>query len=156
MLTLSKALGGVGALVAGSRDACGLLRNFARSLMFTTGLPAAAAAAALAALVLVQKRPEDRERLAANARRLRSGLTQVGYDTHGDPRVPILPVVVGENKAAVATSEFLLEKGFFVHPIRPPAVPTGTARLRITVTAAHAPAQIDGLLDAMTEWKRRR
>ncbi|KAF0239880.1 MAG: 8-amino-7-oxononanoate, partial [Planctomycetota bacterium] len=59
MLTLSKSLGGVGALVAGSRDACDLLRNFARSLMFTTGLPAAAAAAALAALGLVQKRPED-------------------------------------------------------------------------------------------------
>lgn len=154
MLTLSKALGGVGALVAGSRDACESLRNFARSLMFTTGLPAAAAAAALAALRLVQQRPEDRARLAENAMRLRTGLAHVGFDTHGDPRVPILPVILGENAAAAATSDFLLDRGLFVHPIRPPAVPPGTARLRITVTAAHSPAQIDRLLDALTEWKR--
>lgn len=155
MVTLSKALGGVGALVAGPRDACDVLRNFARSLMFTTGLPAAAAAAALEALRLVQTRPEDRERLASNAKRLRAGLAQIGYDPIGDPRVPILPVVLGENDAALATSEFLLEKGLFVHPIRPPAVPRGTARLRITVTAAHRPEEIDRLLDGMTEWKRR-
>ncbi len=154
MLTLSKSLGGVGALVAGSRDACDLLRNFSRSLMFTTGLPAAAAA--LAALHLVQTRPEDRARLAENAKRLRDGLGHVGLDTHGDPRVPILPVVLGENAAVASTSDFLLERGFFVHPIRPPAVPAGTARLRITVTAAHTPAQVNGLLDALTDWKRRR
>lgn len=155
MVTLSKAFGGVGALVAGTRDACDFLRNFARSLMFTTGLPAAAAAAALEALRLVRTRPEDRERLAANAGRLRAGLAQIGYDPIGDPRVPILPVVLGENEAAVATSSFLLEKGLFVHPIRPPAVPRGTARLRITVTAAHRPDEVDRLLDALTEWKRR-
>lgn len=156
MLTLSKSLGGVGALVAGSKDACDLLRNFACSLMFTTGLPAAAAAAALAALHLVQTRPEDRVRLAENAKRLRDGLGHVGFDAHGDPRVPILPVVLGENAAVASTSDFLLERGFFVHPIRPPAVPQGTARLRITVTAAHTSSQIDGLLDALTDWKRRR
>ncbi|MCE9584891.1 MAG: 8-amino-7-oxononanoate synthase [Planctomycetes bacterium] len=156
MVTLSKSFGGFGALVAGSREACDMLRNFARSLMFTTGIPAAAAAAALAALRLIQNRPEDRERLAATARRLRTGLAQVGYDVAGDPRIPIAPVLIGENYAALATSEFLLSRGIFVHPIRPPAVPAGTARLRITVTASHTPAQVDRLLDALTDWKRRR
>ncbi len=150
MLTLSKALGSAGAVVAASKDACDLLRTFARSLMFTTGLPAAAAAAALAALRLVQSRPADRERLGDNTRRLRAGLAAAGIPAPGDPRIPIVPVPVGSNADAVAAGEFLLRRGVFVHPIRPPAVPAGTARLRITVTAAHTPAQVDSLLDALS------
>jgi 8-amino-7-oxononanoate synthase len=146
MITLSKALGGAGALVAGSRDACDALRNFARSLMFTTAPPAAVAAAALAALRLVQTRPGDRERLQANTRRLRDGLRSAGLVALGDARVPIGPVLFPANDDALAAAAFLLERGLFVHPIRPPAA---TPRLRITVTAAHTPQQIDRLLDAL-------
>ncbi|NUN48778.1 MAG: aminotransferase class I/II-fold pyridoxal phosphate-dependent enzyme, partial [Candidatus Brocadiae bacterium] len=112
--------------------------------------PAAAAAAALAALRLVQSRPADRERLGDNTRRLRAGLAAAGIPAPGDPRIPIVPVPVGSNADAVAAGEFLLRRGVFVHPIRPPAVPAGTARLRITVTAAHTPAQVDSLLDALS------
>jgi 8-amino-7-oxononanoate synthase len=140
--TLSKALGALGGYVAGPAPLIELLRNRARSFIFTTASPPAVAAAALAALRIVRSAEGDslRERL----RFLVDGLRP------GHPS-PILPVIVGEADRALEVSSALLEKGFLVPAIRPPTVPPGTSRLRVTVSAAHTERQVTALRDALPE-----
>src|SRR5437867_3061097 len=128
MGTLGKALGGTGAYVAGSRDLVELLVNRARTFIFTTGLAPAAVAAAGAALDVVVAEPGRRAALDRNAARLREGFRGLGVDVCGDTH--IVPVVVGENGAAVALGEALLARGVLAHAIRSPTVPSGTARIR--------------------------
>lgn len=135
--TLGKALGGAGAAVCGSRALVELLVNRARSFIYTTGLAPPLAAAALAALDIVEREPERRRRLADNARTLRGALAAMGYDVAGGV-TPIIPVRAGDSGAAVRLSERLLAAGVFVQAIRPPTVPPGTARLRVTVMATHS------------------
>lgn len=147
MATLSKALGAAGAVVCASRPVIDLLVNRARSFIYTTGLPPPLAAASLAAVDVVQRQPERRAALAANGRRLRQGLTQLGYVVP-DGETPIVPVMVGESEPALALSRRLLDEGVLVTAIRPPTVPRGTARLRATVMATHTAADIDFALDA--------
>jgi 8-amino-7-oxononanoate synthase len=132
----SKAAGCSGGFVAGPKELIDLLRSRARSFLFTTAPPAAACAAALEALRLLRDSDDRRRRLWDNVRRL-------GADS------PIRSVVVGSNEAALAASERLWELGFFVPAIRPPSVPPGTARLRITVTAIHEREHVEALLDAL-------
>jgi 8-amino-7-oxononanoate synthase len=146
MGTLGKALGGAGAYVAGSRALVDLLVNRARSFVFTTGLAPAAVAAAGAALDVVVAEPERRTALAANAARLRAGLRALGLDVGGDTH--IVPVRLGDNRRTVRFAEALRRRGVLVHPIRPPTVPPGTARLRVTPMSTHTPAQLDRALDA--------
>ena len=147
MGTLSKAAGSYGAYVAGSEELIDLLINTARSFIFTTALPPAVAAASRTALRIIQEEPERRERLRRNADRLRRELQRLGFDTL--ERVsPIIPVVVGEAEAAVDLSRRLLERGIFVSAVRPPTVPQGSARLRVTVTAAHTEDDITRCVEA--------
>jgi 8-amino-7-oxononanoate synthase len=146
MGTLGKALGGAGAYVAGSRALVDLIVNRARSFVFTTGLAPAAAASAGAALEVIAREPERRRRLLENARRLRDGLRRLGLRTGGDTH--IVPVLLGDNHLALAVGEALLARGVLVQPIRPPTVPPGTARLRVTPMATHTDAHIDRALDA--------
>jgi 8-amino-7-oxononanoate synthase len=147
MATLSKALGAAGAVVCASQPVIDLLVNRARSFIYTTGLPPSVAAAALAAVDLVQREPERRAAMQNNARRLRRGLAALGYDVPpGD--TPIIPVLVGDSAAALGISQALLLEGVFVQAIRPPTVPQGTARLRVTVMATHGPGDIDFALAA--------
>jgi len=146
MGTLGKALGGVGAYVAGSRMLIDLLVNRARSFIYTTGIAPSAVAVAGAALDVVAAEPERRAALARNAERLRSGLRALGFEVGGDTH--ILPVMVGDNARATALAEALLERGVLVHAIRPPTVPAGTARLRVTPMATHTTAQLDCALAA--------
>lgn len=131
MGTLGKSFGASGAFVAGSRALISWLWNRARSFVFSTGLPPASAVAARAALPLVRGR-DLRERLHENVRVLRNAIgpaaTGVG---------PIIPIRVGDPQRTVALSHALLEQGFFVQAIRPPTVPRGTSRLRVTVQAGH-------------------
>jgi len=141
VLTLSKALGSLGGAVAGSQDVVDLLVNRARPFIFTTGLSPADAAAALAAVGVV-RRGEGR----ALAARLRDLVERV---RPGHPS-PIIPVVLGEERAALAASEALLERGLLVPAIRPPTVAPGTSRLRIALSAAHTDDQVDALLAALT------
>jgi 8-amino-7-oxononanoate synthase len=147
--TLSKALGGAGGYVAGSRALIDVLVNRARSFVYTTGLPPAAAAAAGAALDVIAAEPARRAALLRNAAALRDGLSRLGFTVGGDTH--IVPVLVGDNRRALALAAALFERGVLVQAIRPPTVPPGTARLRVTPMATHTPAQIERALAAFAE-----
>ncbi|MDO8684327.1 MAG: 8-amino-7-oxononanoate synthase [Armatimonadota bacterium] len=136
MGTLSKALAGAGGFVAGSRLLCDLLINKARSFIYTTGLPPASAASALAALDLIQENPEMGRELLRRSELFRSKLQSIGFDTLNS-HSQITPILVGDNKKALAWSRALLDSGIIATAIRPPTVPQGTARLRLSVTLAH-------------------
>jgi 8-amino-7-oxononanoate synthase len=144
MGTLGKALGSFGAYVAGSRRLVDHLVNRARSFIFTTGLPPSAAAAASAALDVVAREPGRAQHLLATARSLGERLRAAGLDV---PNLDsqILPVLVGDARRAVAAAERLLERGFYVAAIRPPTVPAGTSRLRLSLMATHRPEHVDGV-----------
>jgi 8-amino-7-oxononanoate synthase len=146
MGTLGKALGGSGAYVAGSRALVDVLVNRARTFVYTTGIAPAAVAAAGAALDVLAAEPERRATLARNAAALRAGLAALGLDVRGDTHV--VPVVVGDNRRALALADALLARGVLVQAIRPPTVPPGTARLRVTPMATHTPVQIARAIDA--------
>jgi len=136
MGTLGKALGCAGAFVAGSRSLVDLLVNRARSLIYTTALPPPVVAAVAAALDVVAREPERRTRLATIATQLRGRLRGLGFEIPAGEG-PIIPVLAGSSERALAWSRALLERGVFVQSIRPPTVPDGTARLRVTVMATH-------------------
>jgi len=140
--TLSKALGALGGFVAGPARYVELLRNRARSHIFSTGLSPTDAAAALAALGVLRS-PEG-DALVARLRML------VDRVRPGHPS-PILPVVIGEEEATMKAAAALLERGLLVPGIRPPTVPPGTSRLRVTLSAAHTDAQVEALLAALTD-----
>ncbi len=150
MGTLGKALGSFGAFVAGSDTLAEWLTSRARTFVFTTALPPAACGAALAAVEIVAQEPGRRERLHALTRRMKDGLAALGFDMS---RVvaPIFPIVVGDEGRALAASRALLERGWYVRAIRPPTVPPGTSRLRVSLTAAHDEAHVDGFLAALAE-----
>lgn len=134
--TLSKALGTLGGFVAGPAVTIDLLVNRARTFIFDTALPPALALAARIALHLTRTADDRRARLHANAAHVRAALGLTG-DT------PIVPVVLGSEERAVRVSEELLARRIFVPAIRPPTVPPGTSRLRVTLRADHTPEQID-------------
>ncbi|MGE0681297.1 MAG: 8-amino-7-oxononanoate synthase [Candidatus Binatia bacterium] len=147
MGTLGKALGGFGAYVAGSRELIAWLINRARSFIYTTGIPPAVAASALAALDLVDHEPERRQQLWRNAAFLQHGLEKLGYKL-GPTQSPILPVIIGDARPTMALAEALLRRGVFAHGIRPPTVPEGTSRLRVTPMATHSHEQLTRALAA--------
>lgn len=147
--TLGKSLGAAGAFIAGTESLRLLLWNRCRSFVFSTGLPPPVAAAARTAAHLVRTDGSLAERLHSNIRLAREALARVGLPIGGDPRAPILPLVLGNEARALALSRALLEDGLFVQAIRPPTVPRGTARLRITLSAAHTPEQIEALAESL-------
>jgi 8-amino-7-oxononanoate synthase len=134
--TLGKALGGYGAYVCGSRDLADFLVNSARPFIFSTAPPPPVVAAASAALDLLLERPDRVERLRANSAALRSALRAQRLKPIGS-ETQIVPLVVGEADDAMAICERLLDGGVFAQAIRPPTVPPGTCRLRLTVMATH-------------------
>ena len=147
MGTLSKAIGGLGGYIAGSRALIALLINRARGFIFTTGLPPATLAAATAALNIMRSSPELRHRLLSHAKRLKTALVELGFKLLPS-ETQILPVVLGSPQRAVQVAETLLSVGVFAPAIRPPAVPSGTSRLRVTVMASHTDADIEQAIDA--------
>ncbi len=148
MGTLSKALGGMGGFVAGSRDFIEYLVNRARPFIYTTALPPAMAAAAVAALDVIEAEPERRARLWRLRDRLHEGLRRIGFDTL-DSHSPIIPLLIGDADQALSLSDHLLAHGVYAPAIRPPTVPAGASRIRLSVTAGHTPAQIDHVLEAL-------
>jgi len=150
MGTLGKALGSFGAFVAGSARVADWLTSRARTFIFTTALPPSACGAALAALDVVAAEPARRERLHALTARMKAGLAELGFDM---ARVvaPIFPVVLGDEAVSLEASRRLRERGWFVRAIRPPTVPAGTSRLRVSLTAGHTEEQVDGFLSALSE-----
>ncbi|MFN2612140.1 MAG: 8-amino-7-oxononanoate synthase [Solirubrobacterales bacterium] len=139
--TLGKALGGYGAYVCGPAELTEFLVNSARPFIFSTALPPPVVAAASAALELLVSEPERVERLAANADGLRAGLAAEGLEL-GASDTQIVPVSVGDASDAMALCERVLEHGVFAQAIRPPTVPEGTCRLRLTAMATHRPAEL--------------
>jgi glycine C-acetyltransferase/8-amino-7-oxononanoate synthase len=134
--TLGKALGGYGAYVCASTQVIELLVNTARPFIFSTAPPPPAVGAALAALGLLLDRPGRVEQLRRNAATLREALGGAGLSTGGS-RTHIVPVIVGDARRATALCERALDGGVFAQAIRPPTVPPGTSRLRLTVMANH-------------------
>lgn len=149
MGTLGKALGTAGAFIAGSERLREWLLNRARPFVFTTGTPPALAAAALEALRIVRQEPWRRARLRENARTLRAGLAALGRAAPGEADGHIVPVLTGDAETTMRIGQALRERGFLVGAVRPPTVPPGSSRLRITLSAAHTAEQIGGLLDAL-------
>jgi 8-amino-7-oxononanoate synthase len=153
MGTLGKALGAFGAYVAGSHALRELLINRCRSFIFTTSLPPAIMAMAIAAIDVIQTEPERRENLWNNCRSLKDGLGRLGFYV-GDGDSAILPLIIGDASKCMHFSERLLENGIFAQGIRPPTVPPGTSRLRITMMASHTDAHIEKAIDAFKQVKQ--
>jgi 8-amino-7-oxononanoate synthase len=151
--TLGKSFGVAGAFVAGTEPLVALVRNRARSFVFSTAPPPMIARAATVALELVQGADEARRTLLGHARRLRAALRTLGYEApEGESH--IIPVLIGSNEATMQLSGRLLEQGVFVQGIRPPTVPPGTARLRVTPMATHTSEQIDRAIGAFAALSR--
>ena len=148
--TLSKALGAQGAYVAGSRALIDFLINRARCFIYTTGLPPAIAAAADAALKVMIEEPERLVKLHDNAAYLRTALIAAGF-TLAPTTSSILPVMMGSAQNALKMAERLFARGVYVIAIRPPTVPQGSARLRVTPTAGHSRADLDRAVAAFIE-----
>lgn len=150
MGTLGKACGSFGAFVAGSETLIETLIQFARPYIYTTALPPAVAAATLESLKIIRDEAWRRAHLQKLIARFRSGAEQLGLPLMNSSSA-IQPFVVGDAERALLLSEKLAERGFWIGAIRPPTVPAGTARLRITLSAAHSAAQVDRLLDALAQ-----
>lgn len=145
--TMSKALGAGGGLVAADKLVIDLLINKARPFIYTTAPTVANCAAALAALEIVKNEPQRRDKLRQNVEYLRTRLNALGLNT-GQSQSHIIPVIIGDEKQTLAVSRRLYEMGFFVPAIRPPTVPPGTARLRLSMQTGHSKQQMDGLCGA--------
>jgi len=147
MATLGKALGGYGAFAAGEPEAIEWLMQRARTYIYSTALPPMAAAVAIEAMRIVDAEPERLAALRARIAELRAALRGLGVETRSSSAVH--PIVLGANGDALFASTRLRERGFLVPAIRPPTVPQGTARLRISLAAGHASRDIEGLAAAL-------
>jgi 8-amino-7-oxononanoate synthase len=146
--TFGKAFGTFGAFVAGSEQLIETLINKARTYVFTTALPAPIAAATRRALAIACEEEWRRERLCALVERFRRGAASLGLRLTNSS-TPIQPILVGDTGRALRISEELWDLGFWVAAIRPPTVPKDSARLRVTLSAAHEPQQVDDLVEAL-------
>ncbi len=147
---LGKAFGAAGGIVAGPRALIDYLVNKARAFIYTTAPPTVNCVAILAGLDIVMGQPQRRRRLKANADRLGNRLEEIGCNIGGST-THIVPVIIGDADRAVRISKMLLDAGFFVPAIRPPTVPDGSSRLRISVQCDHTPEQIDALCEAIKD-----
>jgi glycine C-acetyltransferase len=146
--TLGKALGGAsGGFTTGRREAIALLRQRSRPYLFSNTLAPSIAAATIEVLRILDSDPAPRTRLMDNARSFRSKIAQAGFKTK-DGIHPIVPIMLGEAPLAQRMAAELLGEGVYVIGFFYPVVPKGEARIRVQVSAAHAPADIDGAVDA--------
>lgn len=148
--TLGKAFGTSGAFVAGSEELIETLVQFARPYIYTTSQPPALACATLKSLELLRSEHWRREHLNTLIKQFRDGAQALGLQLM-DSSTPIQPIVIGDSGRAMHVSQMLRERGILVTAIRPPTVPAGSARLRVTLSAAHSTAQVDLLLAALAE-----
>jgi 8-amino-7-oxononanoate synthase len=148
--TLGKAFGTAGAFVAGSEALIETLVQFARPYIYTTSQPPALACATLKSLQLLRSEHWRREHLQGLIKRFREGAQAIGLELM-DSATPIQPILIGDSARAMQLSQMLRERGFLVTAIRPPTVPAGSARLRVTLSAAHSLEQLELLLEALAE-----
>jgi 8-amino-7-oxononanoate synthase len=150
MGTLGKSFGTFGAFIAGSRLLTENLIQFARSYIYTTALPPAVAAASRTSLRLIQEESWRREHLQTLIHAFRKGAEDSGLQLMPSAS-PIQPIMIGDEEKALRISKKLFERGFWVVAIRPPTVPAGTSRLRITLSAEHSLQQVENLLSALRQ-----
>lgn len=150
MGTLGKAFGTFGAFVAGSEALIESLIQFSRPYIYTTALPPAVAAATRASLQLIRSEGFRREQLHRLIEHFKKGADNIGLSLWPSSSA-IQPIIIGDDATALRWSHALAERGFWVSAIRPPTVPVGTARLRVTLTAAHTVEQVDALLQALAD-----
>ncbi len=148
--TFGKAFGTYGAFVAGSETLIETLIQFARPYIYSTALPPAIAAATRQALKIIQQGAELREKLQSLIQLFRTRVSALDFDLM-DSSTAIQPLVIGDEQSMLNIAEFLKANGILVGAIRPPTVPKGTARLRITLTAAHTPEQVERLTDLLAQ-----
>ncbi len=148
--TFGKAFGAAGAFIAGSTDLVEHLENHARSVIYSTALPPVMIQAASSGLERVRRGGDLRQRLRENIDRFRDGASRRGVPLMPS-ETPIQPLLLGDEETALGCAAALERHGFLVLAIRPPTVPAGTCRLRITLSAAHTEDQLDGLLDALAD-----
>ncbi len=148
MGTLGKALGSFGAYVAGNKDLIDFLINRSRSYIYSTSLPPAVCAASLVALRIIDSEPERRESLWRNRKLFIAGIESLRIST-GSSETPILPLMIGGSEKVLNAGTRLFESGIFATAIRPPTVPEGTSRIRMTLMANHTDADIDTALDVL-------
>jgi 7-keto-8-aminopelargonate synthetase-like enzyme len=145
MGTLSKSFGGIGGFIAGPATLIELLVNTARPFIFDTALPPALALCARVALSIIRKDDARRKKLHENVAFLRAGLRAIGVTAVDSPS-PIVPVLLGDSERALQVAAALLSKRFYVPAIRPPTVPAGSSRLRLSVRSDHSLEQLDLVL----------
>jgi len=150
MGTLGKGFGTFGAFVAGSEVLIETLIQKARTYVYTTALPAAVAEATRASLKIVISESWRRDKLNKLSERFRLGAEQLGLQVMASSSA-IQPILIGDSQRAVNISNALLDAGFLVSAIRPPTVPQGSARLRVTFSALHEEQHVDRLLDALAK-----
>ncbi len=151
MGTLSKTLGTLGGFIAGSNVLIEYLKNKARSFIYSTALPPAQVAAALAALEIIQTEPERRLKLWESVRYLKEGLEKLGFNTM-ESQTQIIPVLIGEDDKTMQAAKFLYENGIFAPGIRPPTVPKGTSRIRLSIMATHTKFHLDKILSTFKKF----
>lgn len=152
--TLGKAFGTAGAFVAGSEELIETLIQFARPYIYTTSQPPAVACATLKSLELLRSEGWRRDHLNRLIGRFRQGAAEIGLTLMDSP-TPIQPILIGSSERALRLSAMLRERGILVGAIRPPTVPAGSARLRVTLSASHSEAQVERLLSILAEcWNR--
>lgn len=144
--TLSKAVGTEGGFVAGSTALIDFLLNHARTFIFQTAMPPSICAASYAALEIIEESKEKRQLLFSNIKKVKNSLIEMGYTVKGD-LTPIIPVIIGDSQDAVRFAERLQENGIYAPAIRPPTVPNGESRIRLTVNSDHSSEQINYLLE---------
>ncbi len=147
MGTLGKALGGFGAFVAVNYKLREYLINRVRPFIFTTSLPIPVVAGVMEALNILEENPDLVKRLRSNVVKFVKGLQEIGLDVK-DQKTAIIPIIVGDEERALKMSKLLFEEGVFVSAIRPPTVPKGTSRLRVTLMASHTDEDIDFAINA--------
>ncbi len=144
--TFSKSFASIGGFVAGPEPVIHYLRHHARSLMFSASMPPASVAAVLAALDIIQKEPERRERLWQITYRMMEGFRSLGFEI-GPTQTPIIPIMVGPMEKTFAFWKAVFDAGVFTNPVMPPAVPENSCRLRTSYIATHTDEQLDYVLD---------
>jgi 8-amino-7-oxononanoate synthase len=146
MGTFSKSFASIGGFIAGDADILHYIQHHARSLIFSAALPAPSAAAVLAALDIIEEEPEHVAKLWTNARYMREGLKQLGYNT-GHSSTPIIPVIIGDQYLTSLTWAALIEEGVYTNPVVPPATPPNGALLRTSYTATQTQEHLDRALE---------
>jgi 8-amino-7-oxononanoate synthase len=146
MSTFSKSFASLGGFIAGDEDVVHYIKHNARALIFSASIPAASAAAALAALEVMREEPERVQRLNQNAKRMREGFRELGFNI-GESRTPVIPIIIGDDPLTLQSWWMLFNGGVFVNPVLSPAVPPGQQLLRTSYMATHTDEQLDRVLE---------